>query len=357
MNPFRRQPIPRVALIVALAAGTACQARGRPGEAPLAAIALPDRVTGANIRAVGDDRRGYGTKKARETMRRLRRQGVNTLSVLMEGRMDGLHGVEVRPPDRETLDDLRAVLLDANRMGFATVLIPHLYLDDGHWRGQITLEGRGQRPAWWRSYAQFIEVAATIAVECGVTVLSIGVELKALSGRPETRLEMAALRDRVRKVFRGLVTYSANWDEAEDVVFWDLFDLVGINGYYPLVPDPVRGAEAVARRMSALHRRTGIDVIVLEVGYRAGPMSHVRPWEWPEEVIQGEVDEGAQARAWAAVLSSWLDAPGVRGLLVWVVPTDPDDPASEPAHGFNPLNRPAETIIRRAFLGTGEDAS
>ena len=50
-------------------------------------------------------------------------------------------------------------------------------------------------------------------------------------------------------------------------------------------------------------------------------------------------------------------APGVRGLLLWVVPTDPDDPASEPAHGFNPLNRPAEQVIRRAFLGEPESAS
>ena len=61
--------------------------------------------------------------------------------------------------------------------------------------------------------------------------------------------------------------------------------------------------------------------------------------------------------AYAAMLAHWLEAPGVRGLLLWVVPTDPDDPASEPAHGFNPLNRPAEQVIRRAFLGEPESAS
>ena len=54
----------------------------------------------------------------------------------------------------------------------------------------------------------------------------------------------------------------------------------------------------------------------------------------------------------AAQRLHWLHADGVRGLMVWVVPTDPDDPASEPAHGFNPLNKPAEQVICRVFGGT-----
>ena len=48
-------------------------------------------------------------------------------------------------------------------------------------------------------------------------------------------------------------------------------------------------------------------------------------------------------------LTHWLAAPGVRGLMVWVIPTDPDDPASEPPHGFNPLNKPAEKVIGQVF--------
>ncbi len=76
----------------------------------------------------------------------------------------------------------------------------------------------------------------------------------------------------------------------------------------------------------------------------------------PEQAI----DEAAQANAWAAVLTHWLPARGVRGLLVWVVPTDPDDPASEPRHGFNPLNKAAEQVIAKAFAdaaGSGSASS
>lgn len=343
-----------------LCVATGCTSARRREEPQRTAVALPARVTGANLRAVGDRRRGYGTKKARETMERLRAMGVNTISILMEGRMRDLGDTEVRLPDADELDDLQAALRDANEMGFATVLIPHIYLDDGEWRGRIAF-GAGdvaRRDAWWGSYGAFISAAADLAADCGATVLSIGVELKGLSGEADTRERMRSLRDAVRGGgYRGLTTYSANWDEAEGVAFWDLVDVAGVNGYYPLVPEPVRGAEAIARRLASLRQTSGKDVLVLEVGYRAGPLSHVRPWEWPEEVGNPEVDETAQALAWAAVLGHWLDAPGVRGLLLWVIPTDPDDPASEPQHGFNPLNRPAEEIIRKAFTGATRGAT
>ena len=38
----------------------------------------------------------------------------------------------------------------------------------------------------------------------------------------------------LRTLYPGLLTYSANWDEAQDVLFWDQLDLIGINAFYPL---------------------------------------------------------------------------------------------------------------------------
>ncbi len=249
---------------------------------------------------------------------------------------------------RGELDPIRRKLLDANELGIATVVVPHIYFDDGSWRGDLALDDAADE--WWTSYETFMLTAADIATASGATALSVGVELKALSSRPETRVRFARLVERVRAEYDGLLTYSANWDEAESVPFWDLVDIVGVNGYYPLQPEPVRGAEAVARRLQALSLRTDRPVLVLEAGYRSGPLSHVRPWEWPED-LQPLVDLDSQARSWAAVLAQWLGTPGVRGVMIWVVPTDPDDPASEPPHGFNPLNKPAEDVIARAFGG------
>lgn len=317
---------------------------------PAPRIALPARVTGANLMAVGDVRRGYGTKTARATVDRLKKIGVNTVSILMEGRSKHLADPEIRLPSSNELESIGAALKDASSQGMATILIPHLYLDNGAWRGDLAFPFPDKREEWWTSYRAFILKAAEIAEASGTTVLSIGVELKTLSKQPDFAAKMFALAADVRREFRGMLTYSANWDEAEDVLFWSAVDVAGVNGYYPLVPDPVRGAENVARRLSALAELAKREVLVLEVGYRSSPLSHVKPWEWPSHV-NPIVDDASQANCWAAVLSSWLGATNVRGLLIWVIPTDPDDPASEPRHGFNVLNKAAEQVIARAFRG------
>ena len=311
-------------------------------------IPLPSVVQGANIRPVGDERRGYGTRTARKTMERLRAIGINTLGILVEGRMSHRQDSVVQGPTSETWGSVTEALLDANALGFATVLVPHLYVDDGTWRGDVRLVDDGARTTWWRSYGAFIETAAGVAEATGTTVLTMGVELKGLSSQVQSLSPMSELAGRVRGIYSGLLSYSANWDEAEAVGFWPLVDIVGVNGYYPLVPTPDRGAEAVARRLSALARETSKDVLVVEVGFRSSPLSHVEPWTWPEQ-LEPVVDEESQAQALAAVLTHWVGAPGVRGLMVWVIPTDPDDPASEPRHGFNPLNKKAEGVLRRAF--------
>lgn len=336
---------------VALGLGsTMCTPYSRSSQPPPAILPLPDAVRGANLRPVGDERRGYGTATARQTMERLRDLGVNTVGILMEGRMSSLEDRSVLVASRRELEPTRQALLDARELGLATILIPHIYLTDGSWRGYLEFTDDADAAQWWRSYDQFILTAADIAVAGGASALSVGVELKGLSSRPETVERMRALTRRVREVYPGALTYSANWDELQDVAFWPTVDHIGVNGYFPLRPDPIRGAEKVARDLAALSERYDRSVLLLEVGYRSSPLPHLRPWEWPED-IDAFVDEQAQARVWAAALSQWLGADGIRGLLVWVIPTDPDDPASEPPHGFNPLNKRAESVIARAFGG------
>jgi len=331
-----------------LAACAMCTPFSRSSAPPPTAHPLPDVVKGAHVRPVGDERRGYGSRTARATMERLKAMGVNTIGILMEGRMKDLDDRSVEVASRSELEPTRQALLDAHDLGLATILVPHIYLEDGSWRGYLQFTDPVRAEGWWRSYESFALTAAELAEQGGASALSIGVELKGLSSRPETAPRMARIAERVRGAYHGRLTYSANWDEAHDVVFWPSVDLIGVNGYYPLRPDPLRGAGKVAEQLRALGARHDRPVLLLEVGYRSSPLPHLRPWEWPED-IDPLVDEHAQARTWAAVLSQWLGAPGIRGLMVWVVPSDPDDPASEPAHGFNPMNKRAEGVLRRAF--------
>ncbi len=318
---------------------------------PPAAVSLPKVVCGANLRAVGDRRHGYGTPAARQTLERLRKLGVNTIGVVLEAHQSTERASSISLPSRRDRQAVEAMLSDANALGFATVLVPHLVLQKGR-RGDIQPEHPDQ---WWEDYNAYLDEATRMASRTGTSVLSLGVELKSLSWQPATRQRMVALAQRVRQSYPGLLTYSANWDEAPSVAFWDALDLAGVNAYYPLVPDVELGAERAAQRLEGLAAQAGRDVLVLEVGYKSSPRPHLQPWQWPEEV-SGAVDFEAQAACWTAVLKHWLTARGVRGLLLWVIPTDPATPTSEPRNGFSPLGKPAEAVIRAAFTSTGPPA-
>ena len=52
---------------------------------------------------------------------------------------------------------------------------------------------------------------------------------------------------RVRAIYRGPVTYGANFDEVFDVKFWDALDWIGVSAYFPLVDDASPDRESPAR--------------------------------------------------------------------------------------------------------------
>ena len=59
-------------------------------------------------------------------MERLKHMGVNTIGVLMEGRMRDLSDSEILAPPKGEQEAIADALLDANELGLATVLVPHI---------------------------------------------------------------------------------------------------------------------------------------------------------------------------------------------------------------------------------------
>ena len=67
-------------------------------------------------------------------------------------------------------------------------------------------------------------------------MFSVGVELRSWVTTPRApRFER--IIDDVRRVYRGLLTYSANWDDVDDTVVLGDVDVIGINAFYPLADE------------------------------------------------------------------------------------------------------------------------
>jgi len=364
-------------------------------------IDIPDDTDGD----VGNDGlRGYGSGKAREALQHLRGLGVNMVVLPVDVREFAGSSTEVRHGLlSDTLGRFRFAKMidDAHEAGLSVAVVPHLFLDDSSWRGEIapSIEGEPNEDAldmWFVSYQAILKDIATIAAERCVEVLSIGAELTSLT-IPEVNLERwVDTIEAVQDLFPGKITYSSNWDETTRVPidFWKEFDFVGVNAFHPLTKkhnasfEEMKGGELeVQRELKELKLSTGKDIWFMELGFRAMQDSAVHPWLWPGEVMNDAarqasierqwdppiskeemapvVDENYQERAYRAALEAIDEAGVLSSVSFWAVPTDMQDdahgnprsmwvfgpryrenhPQFEPQFGFSFVHKLAESSV------------
>ena len=250
---------------------------------------------------------------------------------------------------------VRRAIHMAHARGLKVMLVPHLWVESGDWRGEIDPGTDEGWDAWAKSYGDFVRTWARVAEETHVELLSAGVELRSWVTTSRAPSFSAVVRD-IRRVYKGLVTYSANWDDVNDTVILGEIDLIGINAFYPLAENPgdgyaahLRGARDVREKVHALAEKWQRPVFFTEVGYTARPDPALRPWEWPDTMTNVKVDEDAQALAYHALLAPMLDEPHFAGFFVWRLYADPDDVSQEAEWGFSPRGKAAEHVMRDAF--------
>jgi hypothetical protein len=314
-----------------------------------------DAIRGVTIGPIESSQwpgRGYGSERSAALLDELARMGVNWVSLTPFGRVWSLRSTSIQmdfeAPYPDNRAALRRMVAQAHARGIKVLLIPHLWVETGGWRGEID---PGSEQGWWdyqRAYREFVLSWAELASVAGADAFSIGVECKSWSGRfdPYWRTLIADVRAR----FPGLLTYSANWDEADNVVFWDALDLIGINAFYPLAHHPrasyqeyLAGARAARDAIGALSRSLEMPVLFVEVGYTTRTDAAVEPWLWPDDMQDVVVDEDEQARALSAVFEAFLPERWFAGFFVWRYYASLDDVSQEDVWGFSPHGKSARS--------------
>ncbi len=318
---------------------------------------------------------GYGSPASAELLDELAALGCNWVSVTPFGRQWSLEATDIRmdfeAPFARNREDVARFVAQAHARGLKVLLIPHLWLDMPGWRGEIGEKDRLGNPRafthdewarWFRSYTRFVSEWARVAERAGADMFSVGVELKSSSS---TRGEWFDVIDAVRRIYHGPLTYSANWDEADKVMFWDRLDVAGIQAFYPLAEregatlDELRAA--ARRRAYDLERwalRERRAVMFAEFGYKAIVDTTLRPWEWPDGMTDVRVSGQAQADAYRALLEAFVFREWFVGAYVWRYYANPMDSSQEDAWGFSPRGREGEDVLRQLYdprLAWGSD--
>jgi hypothetical protein len=303
--------------------------------------------------------KGYASEPYLRTVYEAIRSGATWVALTPFGRVADLNGTGVDPTfetphavNRRVL--LRAIQL-AHAAGLRVFLVPHLWVESGEWRALIDPKTDAGWKRWVESYTAYVLGWAAVAEATHVELLSMGVELRSwvTTARAPAFLDLVR---RVRGIYHGKLTYSANWDDAADTVVWGALDYIGVNAFFPLTDKEgaslgelrAGGARAVAS-MDALGKAWGRPVVFTEFGYTTRTDPALRPWEWPDTMKDVKVDQVAQAQAYHGLLAEVLDSKVIAGFFVWRVYADPDDVSQESEWGFSPRGKQSEIVLRDAF--------
>jgi len=302
---------------------------------------------------------GYGSPACANTMTYLKELGANWVSLTVFGRVWDLRpsGVASRfeAPYRANQRSVAAAVDQAHAAGLRVLLVPHLWVESGDWRGLIDPGSDEDWRGFAESYEDFVDGWAKVAARAGVDMMAIGVELRSWATGNRAPLLLGII-ERLRKLYPGPLTYAANWDDVHDTVLWSSLDVIGINAFFPLADKPdasddqlLARAEKISVEVGQLAARWKRPVLFTEFGYTTRKDPSVRPWEWPEDLGNVTVDQVDQARAYRALLTPFIKKPWFVGVFVWRVYADLEDTSQEPEWGFSPSGKLAERELREAF--------
>jgi hypothetical protein len=264
---------------------------------------------------------GYHAPALDRQLERLAAMGANAVSLMPFAFERGPASPHLRmlgsSPESETDVGLIHAVRRAHAHGLRVLYKPHIWVGGGSWPGDVAMPDEAAWQAWWRDYRCYVLHHALLARWVGADFFSVGCELSGTLGRAEDWRRLIAA---VRRVFSGSVTYAGNWSgDLERAPFWLDLDLIGVDAYFPLSPDPAagraelaRGAAAVAAHLAAASHAWGRRVLLTEVGFAACRA----PWTAPHRE-GGTPSQADQAAAYTALFGALGKPPWLAGAFVW----------------------------------------
>lgn len=239
-----------------------------------------------------------------------------------------------------------------HKNGVKVMLKPQIWI----WKGEFTGNMAMQSEADWKtledSYARFIMHYAGLAEETHADIYCIGTELATfVKNRPAFWSELVG---KVREVYKGKLTYAANWDEYANTPFWGELDYIGVNAYFPLCErrNPTtetlrKGWQPWKTKMMALAEQMDRPILFTEFGYRSMDYTGKKPWLVDRN--EEKVNLQAQADATQVLFDEFWDEDWFAGGFVWKWFTHHDRAGGLADNRFTPQNKPAESVIRQRY--------
>jgi hypothetical protein len=221
--------------------------------------------------------------------------------------------------------DILRVMAKAKSRGMGVMLMPVVLLSNSgakDWRGVIN-PGNGEGAAWdnwFASYNAFVMKCAHLAHDGDVDIFVVGSELLSTETFRDRWVDQI---DQIKSVYKGKLTYSANWDHYEVVTFWDKLDYVGMNNYNELAKAPGvpvaelnKAWEPIKTKVLKFAAEKKKPFMFTEVGWHNLQNTLAEPWNY---VAEGEINHTEQLHAFQSFVETWKDTPKDQfmGAFIW----------------------------------------
>lgn len=212
---------------------------------------------------------------------------------------------------RQTFKEAKANRLRV--MFFPTINIKGEANNAKWWRGNI-------KPInwdlWWQNYTNFNVRLAQIAQEEGIEWYSVGTEM---TSTHQFKHQWQKLISEVRKVFKGKITYSINFDSHDSFDFGNSLDVIGINTYDPIAKSTrYPTAEQIQNswwwiiiKARTLQARFNRPVMITELGYPSVEGAHTGPWDFRSHKPCNPTLQNFLLKEALSVLQNWYDGEAV----------------------------------------------
>lgn len=267
-------------------------------------------------------KKSFSSASSRESLSKLKEMGVEYIQINVIAYQDKFNSLKIKKTKLTPSESsVKKAIKEAHRLGLKVMLKPMIDIIDDeegtYWRADIGFQNDEKWKKWFKGYKKFITHYAKIAKSCGVELFCVGTELSFASQKEKMWRDLIA---HVRKRYNGKIIYAANWDNYNNIRFWEDLDFVGIDAYFPLthknnptLGDIKKGWKKWAQEIEKFHQKTKKPIIFTEIGYASSSIAPVEPWR---NGI-GNADMEIQAKCYQAFFETIWQKPWLFGVYWW----------------------------------------
>lgn len=236
--------------------------------------------------------------------------------------------------------------------GIKIMVKPQIWIRNGEFTGYLKMKTEADWKTLETSYSSFILEYAEAAQEINAEILCIGTELEQfVANRPEY---WTNLINEIKKIYKGKLTYAANWDEYKRTPFWKQLDYIGIDAYFPVsdsktptVEECLEGWKAHKKTIKLFSDTYKKPILFTEYGYRSVDYAGKEPWVSDRSMTNVNLE--AQNNTTKALFETFWKENWFAGGFIWKWFHAHNDVGGENDSQFTPQNKPVEQIIKAHF--------